>query len=179
MPPQDLLSLHGLVLHTTGTQMLGILRAENTALVVLMALFAARLFGRMPDRVRLYLGIAVFIGGYMMLAVSNTGWVLMFATLIFTVGELMNVPVKQALLADLIPEGDRSRYMAIYNISIGSAQMIATLFIALGAAVPPAGIAACYGIIGVIIVLNYRSVLNTQAPRHPVPSAAKARSRQA
>jgi MFS transporter, DHA1 family, multidrug resistance protein B len=160
MPAQNLLPLQGLAIHVDGVRMLGILRAENTILVVLMALFAGRLFGWLPDRSRLYAGIILFVCGYMVMAVSTTGWLLMIVSVVYTVGELMNVPVKQALLADLIPEQSRTRYMAVYNLNYRFAQMIATIFIALGTVVPPWGIAALYGIIGVTIILNYRSVLS-------------------
>ncbi|MFI5661925.1 MFS transporter [Streptomyces sp. NPDC051684] len=159
-PPQDLFSLNSLTVHVNGVQMLGVLRAENTALVVLLALFARRLFRGLSDRTGLYLGITLFTAGYMTLAVSDSGWVLLVAGLVFTVGELMNVPIKQALLADMVPDTDRSRYMAVYNLNIRVAQMIAALFVALGTLVPSWGIALLYGLIGVVIISQYRAVLS-------------------
>jgi MFS transporter, DHA1 family, multidrug resistance protein B len=160
LPAQDLASFNGLTVHVNGVQMLGVLRAENTALVVLLALFSRRLFRRLSDRTGLYLGIALFTGGYMVLAVSNSGWVLMVAGMVYTVGELMNVPVKQALLADMVPDTARPRYMAVYNLNIRVAQMIAAAFVALGTLVPPWGIALLYGLIGAVIISQYRVVLS-------------------
>jgi DHA1 family multidrug resistance protein B-like MFS transporter len=159
LPPQNLFSLGGRTVHVDGVEMLGILRAENAALVVLLALFSHVLFKHLPDRVRLYAGIALFAFGYMVLAVSETGWVLLVTGVVFTVGELMNVPVKQALLANMVPQTARPRYMAVYNLNIRFSQMIASICITLGALVGPWGMAALYGVFGVAIILLYRNVL--------------------
>ncbi|SDG48862.1 MFS transporter, DHA1 family, multidrug resistance protein B [Lentzea fradiae] len=142
-----------------GVGMIGLLRAENTILVVVLALFSAVLFRKVTDRTGLYLGTALFVGGYAVLAVSDSGWVLMVAGVVFTVGELMSVPVKQALLANLVPDHSRTRYMAVYNLNIRVAQGLAAACITLGAVVPAWAMAALYLALGVVIVRQYRAVL--------------------
>lgn len=159
LPPQNLFRVDRWTVHVDGVEMLGILRAENAILVVLLALFSHVLFKHLRDRMRLYVGIALFTFGYMVLAVSETGWVLLVAGVVFTVGELMNVPVKQALLANMVPRAARPRYMAVYNLNIRFSQMIASICITLGALVSPWGMAALYGVFGVVIILLYRNVL--------------------
>jgi len=158
-PPQRLLAAGPWELHVDGVEMLGILRAENTALVVVLALFSHVMLRGMADGHRLYAGIGMFTAGYMVLAASNTGWVLMVAAAVFTVGELMNVPVKQALLADMVPADARPRYMAVYSLNIRAALVIASLCITLGSVVPPWGMAALYGAFGAVILLQYRAIL--------------------
>ncbi|MFD8494790.1 MFS transporter [Amycolatopsis sp. NPDC059657] len=154
-----------------GVEILGILRAENTALVVVLALFSHLLFRRLSDKVRLFAGVGLFTAGYMVLAVSNTGWVLLIAGAVFTVGELMNVPVKQAMLANMVPDQARTRYMAVYNLNIRVAQMLAAGCITLGALVPPWGIALLYGTAGVVVIAQYRVLLaRTAVAPEPVPA---------
>ncbi|WP_370942128.1 MFS transporter [Amycolatopsis sp. cg5] len=153
-----------------GVEILGILRAENTALVVVLALFSHLLFRRLSDKVRLYAGVGLFTAGYMVLAVSNTGWVLLIAGAVFTVGELMNVPVKQAMLANMVPDQARTRYMAVYNLNIRVAQMLAAGCITLGALVPPWGIALLYGLAGLVVVAQFRVLLARTAAPEPVPA---------
>ncbi|MEU9647493.1 MFS transporter [Streptomyces sp. NPDC048110] len=162
-PSQALLHIGSLSPHVDGVQMLGLLRSENTILVVLLALFSGTLFKRMPDPLRLYTGIVLFTAGYMVLAVSNRGWVLVIAGAVFTIGELMNVPVKQALLANMIPSTARPKYMAVYNLSIRVAQMLASLCITLAAWTGPWGMFVLYGAVGLTIVLLYRSVLSARS----------------
>lgn len=146
-----------------GVGMLGVLRAENTVLVVVLALFSAVLFRGLSDRMGLYLGTALFVVGYAVLAVSSTGWVLVVAGVVFTVGELMSVPVKQALLAGLVPDHSRTRYLAVYNLNIRVAQGLAAGCVTLGAVLPAWGMAALYLVLGAVIVRQYRVVLAQQA----------------
>ena len=155
-PAQQLLSWAPAV---DGVGMIGLLRAENTILVVVLALFSAVLFRGVSDRTGLYLGTALFAGGYAVMAVSTSGWVLMAASLVFTVGELMSVPVKQALLANLVPDHSRTRYMAVYNLNIRVAQGLAAGCVTLGAVLPAWGMAALYLVLGAVIVRQYRFVL--------------------
>lgn len=73
-PRQTLAGLGAWSPRLDGVAMLGVLRAVNTALVVALALFANSLFRRLSDRTRLYAGISVFTAGYMVWAVSDSGW---------------------------------------------------------------------------------------------------------
>jgi len=174
LPEQQLLALGTWTLRVDGTEMLGILRAENTTLVVVLALFSHVLFRRIPDQVGLYLGTGLFVAGYMVLAVSNSGWVLMAAGLVFTIGELMSVPIRQTLLANMVPDHSRTRYMAVYNLNIRVAQMIAALCITLGSYLPSWGMAALYGVLGAVILWQYRVVLSRVGDPTRPTEAAKA-----
>lgn len=148
-----------------GVEMLGVLKAVNTILVVILALFINTLLRRVSDRTRLYAGIAMFAGGFAVLAVSNSAWVLLLACLVLTIGELANVPVKQALLAELTPEQGRPQYMAAYYLHIRFGQVLNSLFIALGAVLGAAGMAGLYLLAGVVIILQYRAILARREAR--------------
>jgi DHA1 family multidrug resistance protein B-like MFS transporter len=155
MPKQHLLPF----LTVGGVQMLGLLKAENTIMVVILALFVNGLLRPVSDRIRLYAGIAMYTAGFAVLAVDNTPWVLLLACLVLTFGELMNVPVKQALLAELAPEQGRPRYMAAYYLHIRFGQVLNALLVTLGAVLGAAGMAGIYLLFGVAITLQYRTIL--------------------
>ncbi|WP_432839311.1 MFS transporter [Dactylosporangium sp. CA-092794] len=176
LPVQNLVEVGSFAVRVDGVRMLGILRAENTILVVALMLFAHVLFRRFSDRAVLYLGTAMFVGGYMVLAVSDIGWALLIAGLVFTVGELMSVPVRQTMLANMVPENSRTRYMAVYNLNLRLAQGIAALFITIGSVVPPWGIALLYAAMGLVIVQQYRVLLARPTARDELvtPVSAKA-----
>lgn len=159
LPAQRLLAVGGWSFDVDGVAMVGLLRAENTVLVVAAALAAAALLRRVPDGVALAVGTALFTGGYMVLAVSRSGWLLLAAGLVLTVGELITVPVRQALLADLVPEAGRSRYLAVNNLTIRAAQLLAALCITVGSLVPAAVMAALYGAAGLVAAAQFRAVL--------------------
>jgi DHA1 family multidrug resistance protein B-like MFS transporter len=151
-----------------GVQMLGVLKAVNTVLVVVFALFVNTLLRRMPDRARLYAGIALYAGGFAVLAVSDDAWLLLTACVVLTVGELMNLPVQQALLAELAPEDGRPRYLAAYYLHIRFGQVVNSVLISLSAVLATQGMAGIYLLFGVVIILQYRAILN----RRPAPADA-------
>lgn len=157
-------------LDVDGVKMLGILRAENTALVVACTFALAYLLRRLPRGVRLYGGVALFFGGYMALPVVPVAWVLGLAMLAITLGELMSVPLRQVMLADLLPATDRARYMAVYALNIRAALVVASLCISVGWLVGPWVMALLYGVLGLIAVRQYWAVSN------PEPAARASRA---
>jgi DHA1 family multidrug resistance protein B-like MFS transporter len=148
-----------------GVQMLGVLKAVNTVLVVLLALQVNTLLRRLPDRTRIYVGIPLYVGGFAVLAVTNTAWVLLAAVVVLTIGELMNTPVQQGLLAELAPEQGRPRYMAAYYLHIRFGQVVNSLLISLSAVLSTHGMAGIYLIFGVVILMQYRVILARRPAR--------------
>ncbi|SEF38001.1 MFS transporter, DHA1 family, multidrug resistance protein B [Amycolatopsis pretoriensis] len=149
----------------TGVEMLGVLKAVNTVLVVAFALVVNTLLKRMPDRARLYAGITLYAGGFAVLAVTDDAWLLLVAVVVLTVGELMNLPVQQALLAELAPDDGRPRYLAAYYLHIRFGQIVNSILISLSAVVSMAGMAGIYLAFGVVIILQYRAILARRETR--------------
>lgn len=162
---QSLFSIGSWDAAVSGVELLGILRAENTFLVVALAFAVHAILGRASDKLRLYLGTVVFIAGYMVLAVNNDAWVLIAAMFVLTVGELLGVPVQQAVLADLVPEESRTKYLAAYNLTIRVAFVIASLCLTIGPLISPWGMAALYALFGAIILFHYSLVLSDREKR--------------
>lgn len=118
-------------LKVNGIEMLGILRSENTILVVALASLIGILSKKMTEKRSLFIGIAIFTLGFYVLSINLTPWILLIAVVILTVGELLHVPVKQAYMGDLAPSHSRSSYMAIYSISFQGGTILAALCISL------------------------------------------------
>ncbi|MEV4943481.1 MFS transporter [Streptomyces zaomyceticus] len=164
-PEQTLLAVGDLSVDVDGVAILGVLRAVNAALVVALILVAKTLLARVPERVRLYGGIAVFTVGYMVWAVSDVGWILIAAAVLLTVGEIASVPVRQALLADLIDAEARTKYMAAYALNARIGLLVAALCVTLGAFVPSLAMGLLYGTAGLAAILLYRSLVGERAVR--------------
>lgn len=91
------------------------------------------------------------------------------AAVVLTIGEVVNVPVKQAILADLVDPAARSKYMAAYGLNARIGLLVGSLFVTLGALVPPLGISLLYGVFGLAAILLYRSLLRLRDIRGPYP----------
>jgi len=153
-----------------GVEMLGVLKAVNTVLVVLLVLQVNTLLRRLPDRVRLYAGITLYAGGFAVLAVTDTAGVLLLAVVVLTIGELMNAPVQQGLLAELVPDQGRPQYMAAYYLHIRIGQVVNSLLISLSTVLSTQGMAGIYLLFGVVIIMQYRVIL----ARRPARAGAEA-----
>jgi DHA1 family multidrug resistance protein B-like MFS transporter len=171
---QQLLDIGGWRPSVNGVEMLGILRAANTLIVVCLALFAAWLFRRLSDRQRIFGGIVLFTAGYMVWGASNAPWLLLAASVVLTIGEIMSVPIRQVLLADLVPAEDRSRYMAVYQINVQLGMIVASVCVTIGTLVPAVGMSVLFGLFGVGAMLLYRSLFRERDARAAVPQAVLA-----
>jgi MFS transporter, DHA1 family, multidrug resistance protein B len=148
-----------------GVQMWGILRMENTILVVLCSGLMLRVTKKWADRPLLWIGVLLFTAGFMSSAVSNMGWVLVLATLILTLGELIWVPIHQTLLASLVNESKTSQYMAVNGLRMRGALVLGSLGLTLGAFVPSWFMALLYMLMGLLCLWLYAGILNVVHPR--------------
>ncbi|MFN2483600.1 MAG: MFS transporter, partial [Candidatus Limnocylindria bacterium] len=165
MPDREqLLAIGPWHLNLNGVELRGVLRAENTLLIVVLALFAERLLRRLHDRPRVYAGIALFAIGTVTLAMSNLMVPLVLAIVVLTLGELMHIPVMQAMVADLVPDDARTRYLALFKLSIQGGMIIAALGLIAGAVLPPEGMAVIFIALAALIGVLYRPALARREP---------------
>jgi MFS transporter, DHA1 family, multidrug resistance protein B len=175
VPPQGLFPWAQLP-RVTGIQLVGLLQAVNTVAVAVLALASERLLGRMAPGRRIAGGIGVFTVACAVMATTGTAWVLLLAVLALTIGELMHIPVMQTVLAEVIPERSRAKYLAVFNLNVRGGMVIASLGLSAGAVLPPGGIAALYLALGAAAVLLYRPLLAGHRAAAPAGARAGARA---
>lgn len=120
-----------------GLTMLGVLRSENTLIVVVLMLFVAGISRRLNDHTALIASCFLFSVGYGALSFFTNIWILLFFMLLLTVGEVVRVPVEQAYAAALPPKEARSTYMAFGGLKYNAALLIASLTVTFGAYTSP------------------------------------------
>ncbi|KGX88758.1 MFS transporter [Pontibacillus halophilus JSM 076056 = DSM 19796] len=131
-----------------GVKTMGFLRSENTILVAILMLFAARLSKSFQDRPLLVGCSFLFTIGYGALAYSNNLWVLVIMMAILTVGEVLKVPVEQSYMASIPPEHARSTYMAFNGLKFNLSMLIASLTVAVSSILPTTVMAILILLIG-------------------------------
>jgi MFS transporter, DHA1 family, multidrug resistance protein B len=100
----------------------------------------------------LIFGLLFYTGGTFILGFSNAPILLLVAGFVATIGEIMFWPIRQAYLADLIPENARSSYMAVNSLVVRGASVIASLFITIGAFISPIVMSTLYVVIGLLSI---------------------------
>ncbi|WIY63385.1 MFS transporter [Bacillus arachidis] len=130
-------SLFGIDFVLDGTKILGFLRTENTILVVLLSSVVLFLFKKWSDRWTLVTGMLIFSICFSVFAFTNSVVFLFIAMFIGTIGELMYVPIKQAMIGELAPPNARSTYMAFNSLTFYGAMIVSSLLIIVGEWIRP------------------------------------------
>lgn len=144
-----------------GVELVGVLRAESTVLVVVLALIAGPALRRLGNAASIYTGTALFTVGYFFLAVfSRPGQdaetmviLLVLATAVATFGEIVHVPAMQSMMAEIIPDHARSRYMAVFGLNPKGGQLIGAGCLSLGALVPSVGMGLIFALLGIVALV--------------------------
>lgn len=147
----------------SGLQMFSLILAINTVLVALVAIPFSKWMGRFQSRSIITVGMCLYTAGFAVLAFSNWALLLIGSAVLLTIGELMYSPVRQVLLAGIIPDSDRAAYMAADGMSYNVAALLGSLGLMIGAVLPSYGMASLYVIIGASALVFFRQSLRPSA----------------
>jgi MFS family permease len=103
--------------HGISTQGYGFLMSMNATLVVLTQFSITRWVKRRPEMIMLALGSAFYLLGFTSFGFVTTYPQFAVGMLLVTVGEMIVMPVGQALVARLAPADMRGRYMATFAMA--------------------------------------------------------------
>ncbi|GMV43996.1 MAG: hypothetical protein AMXMBFR64_57120 [Myxococcales bacterium] len=91
----------------------------NALLISLLAFAVGYVTGKVRALNAIIVGIAISAGGIYMLGLSLSGWWILLAIAIFSVGEMSASPTKMRYLASLAPPGKAGLYMGYTNFTVG------------------------------------------------------------
>ena len=95
----------------------GALLSIDAALVVLLQFWVTRRVSNRPPMIMMAAGTALYMVGLAMFGFVSAYWLFIVAILLLTFGEMVVMPVSQALAARFAPEDKRGRYMAFYSLA--------------------------------------------------------------
>ena len=91
----------------------------NAALISLLAFVVGYLTGKMRSLTAIIVGIAVSAVGIYALGMSMSGWWIIGAICLFSLGEMLASPTKMRYLAGIAPPGREGLYMGYVNFTVG------------------------------------------------------------
>ncbi|GAB4539751.1 MAG: MFS transporter [Anaerolineae bacterium] len=97
----------------------GLMMSLNAAMVVLFQFPVTSFTGRYARTTMLALGAVLYAIGFGLVGFVSTTLLFTLAIAIWTVGEMVHVPVAQAYVADVAPEDMRGRYMGASGLIWG------------------------------------------------------------
>ncbi|MCR6109134.1 MFS transporter [Bacillus sp. A301a_S52] len=101
-------------LDVDGTQLIGLLKSQNTLIIVCLTAIIVSIIKRLNERVVLVTGLTMYAAGYVILSHSDVVFILLIAMTFASIGEIMYLPTKQVLLANMIPDQARSTFLGFY-----------------------------------------------------------------
>ncbi|MED2184942.1 MFS transporter [Bacillus wiedmannii] len=153
---------NGVTFDLTGIRMMSWISAENTILVVLCSALLIKMLKSFNDLKILYVGLFIYTIGFTILGTSNSLWILLIAGLFQTVGEMMYVPVRQSIMADMVPNQARGSYMAINGMVFQVAKMNGALGVMLGSFLASWGMSVLYFIVGMSSILLFMKAIGRE-----------------
>ncbi|GIN12393.1 MFS transporter [Shouchella clausii] len=144
-----------------GVQAIGILKSENTLLVLILMLFVNKLVFKFNNKKVLLLSALVFATSYSLMPITDSLYVLMLLMFVATIGEVLFGPLEQTYFASMAPDEHRSSYMAFNALKGDLALLIASLTVIIGSILPPIVIAIIIFLTGLTAVLLYNMVISS------------------
>jgi len=93
----------------------GYILTLNAGMVVLMQVLFTRMTAKWKPLLAIAIGNVLYVVGFTMYGIFDSYAVYIVAMVIITIGEMINAPKEQMIVANIAPEDMRGRYMAIKN----------------------------------------------------------------
>ncbi|MGD6846546.1 MFS transporter [Rossellomorea aquimaris] len=133
-----------------GIRLLSLLTVVNTLMIVLFTAVAGKWITGKKEEPIMYTGFILFGMGYFFMAFSNDFLTLFFSVVVLTIGELLYVPTRQSLLADIVDDSKRGAYMAMNGLVFQVGKMIGAAGLIVGNII--GGLAMGIGFLGMVVL---------------------------
>lgn len=123
-PPMNIL-LKNIPITIDGIRMLSIITVINMLFIVLFTPLVTKKVEKYKE-IKMYIGFFLFTVGYTICSFSNNIVILLLATITFSIGELIYVPIRQSILSEIVNENSRGAYMAFNSLVFQIGKLIAS-----------------------------------------------------
>lgn len=95
----------------------GFLMTTSAITVVIFQFFVSRLIKHRPPFLMMAIGTAFYVIGFTLFGIVTTYVLFALNIVIITIGEMIVMPMSQAIAANFAPEDMRGRYMAVFGLT--------------------------------------------------------------
>jgi MFS transporter, DHA1 family, multidrug resistance protein B len=143
----------------TGVDMLTVLRTVVILSIVLFT-FPIMYFLKINDMFKVRLGYCFYTLGLMGLAVSNNFYLLIISVLVMNIGEILFFSPRQVLMASLLPEASRGKYLSVFHLQARLGNILAALILMVSPWFGKYGIMCVYFLLGATSLYLLLKVFN-------------------
>ncbi|MGU9544579.1 MFS transporter [Bacillus cereus] len=137
-----------------GIRMMGLLRSENTIIVVLLMLIVTKITDQFNEKIILINSCLIYTICYGVISFSTNAWLLIIMMFIVTLAEVLRTPIEQSYMAAIPPQETRSSYIAFNGLKLNLSMLIASFTVILSSFLSPVVITAfitATGLVGALI----------------------------
>lgn len=109
----------------------------------------------------MYVGFTLFAIGFAVCAFANNLAVLLLATAVLSIGELLYVPTRQTILAAIVDDNRRGAYMAFNGIIFQIGKMIGSVSLVFAPFIGKYGMATFTILLGVLSIVFSAAALKS------------------
>ncbi|RJQ41167.1 MAG: MFS transporter [Anaerolineaceae bacterium] len=109
------------------SQKYGYILSLNAIMVVFMQFWITRKISGYRPMLLMFFGNILYAIGFGMYGFVGSYPLFLLAMAIITIGEMISSPILQSIIARLAPNDMRGRYMAVFNLSFGTANAVGPL----------------------------------------------------
>ncbi|MFJ8529585.1 MDR family MFS transporter [Bacillus sp. NPDC094106] len=167
----------GIEISLSGVKLLSLLTVENTIFIILFTAVITKWLNNKSEQKIMYIGFLLFGLGYAALAFSNNFIVLFSAVAVFSIGELMYVPTRQSLLAEIVDDSRRGAYMAFNGFVFQIGKIFGVLGIMIGEVLGGIGMGVLYIIFACIGIACSRIAIVKKRQKEQVILSSKIKAK--
>jgi DHA1 family multidrug resistance protein B-like MFS transporter len=156
---QQDISLMLFIFEVDGLRMLSIIIMINTLFVVCFTLYVMKWVKPLNQDLVLYGSLFIYTVGYSILAFTVSPLLILIATVLFTIGELVSNPIRQTYLASLVNEKARSSYMAVSSLTYNIAMLFGGVGLMIGEFLSPTTMGGVFFIMGLLGIVSFYFVI--------------------
>lgn len=104
-----------------GVKLFSVLIAINAAVVLLLQLPVSLLMERISNETAVYTGVVILAAGLVVFSIADAAWLFIVGIVVFTIGEILIMPLSGVLIDQIAPEDQKGTYMGAAQLrTIGS-----------------------------------------------------------
>lgn len=148
-----------------GVLMFSILIVINTVIVAIFSLYVGMLSEKLNFQNAIYISIATYSIGYMIIMFSNNIYILIIFMILASIGEMIYAPKYTSLRVSLIPKERRGSYSSVSALSSQFSSLLSRLTLVLYAFTTPISISLILfilSIIGFLLMIFVYKKMNTR-----------------
>ncbi|MBD1372759.1 MFS transporter [Hazenella sp. IB182357] len=154
-----------------GIKVYGLIIGLNTLLILGFIAWVTKKFKGKPRETLLYTGFTLFGISFAYLSFSNFLPGIILAVALYTFGELLFVPARQSLLADIIDPSQRGAYLAVNGFILHFGKLFGAAGLTIGARIGSIGMGMLILLVTLLSVLFTRSGLQSRRKKEGTAEA--------